>query len=114
VDDPWILAASKDIGYVNCRVNATDPRLVGQDTEQRLRFADFITGKAIRSPEVCEVVTEVMSLSASQAELGSARFLSLMHKDRMLPELTAPPLRPEELDIVRLDAYRPVGAEAVS
>jgi len=114
VDDPWILAASKDIGYVNCRVNATDPRLVGQDTQQRLRFADFITGKAIRSPEVCEVVTEVMSLSASQAELGSARFLSLMHKDKMLPELTAPPLRPEELDIVRLDAYRPVGAEAVS
>ncbi|MFF3641027.1 NAD(P)/FAD-dependent oxidoreductase [Streptomyces sp. NPDC002564] len=104
VDDPWILAATKDIDYVNCRVSATDPRLSGIDTAQRLRFAEAITAASIRSPKASEIVTEVMSLNAPQAELGSNRFLMAMRADERLPDLSAPPFRPEELDVVNLDA----------
>ncbi|WAL99221.1 NAD(P)/FAD-dependent oxidoreductase [Streptomyces sp. Je 1-369] len=103
VDDPWILAATKDIDYVNCRVSATDPRLIGMDTEQRLRFAEAITAASIRSPKASEIVTDVMSLNAPQTELGSNRFLMAMRADERLPELTAPPLSPEELAVVELD-----------
>lgn len=104
VDDPWILAASKDIDYVNCRVDATDPRLVGVDTEQRLRFADAITAASIRVPEASEIVTDVMSLNAPQSELGSNRFLLAMRTGERRPELTAPPFSAEELAVVGLDA----------
>ncbi|MEU1151065.1 NAD(P)/FAD-dependent oxidoreductase [Streptomyces sp. NPDC005863] len=104
VDDPWILATTKDIDYVNCRVSATDPRLTGVDTAQRLRFAEAITAASIRSPKASEIVTDVMSLNAPQSELGSNRFLMAMRADERLPELTAPPFLPEELDVVGLDA----------
>ncbi|WP_026411156.1 NAD(P)/FAD-dependent oxidoreductase [Actinomadura oligospora] len=108
VDDPWILAASKDAGYAGCRIDATDPRLVGEHTAQQMRFADAIIDKSLVAPEVCATVTGVISLSAGQAELGSSRFLSLMHREGSLPKLSGPPLRPEELDLVRLPAYRRV------
>lgn len=118
VDDPWILAAFKDIDYVYSRSRTTDPRLIGSDTEQRLRFSDFITARTIRDPAVCAVVTDVMSLNAAQSEMGSARFLSLLHNARMYPELTGPPLLPDELALAgldskpasRLEAGRSVGA----
>lgn len=113
IDDPWIMAASKDICYVNCRVNVKDARLTGGATA-RMKFADYISGKAIRAPGVCEVVTNVMALSVSQSELGSSRFLSLMQQDKMYPELHSPPFRPEELAIVKLDARSMVGAKSVS
>ncbi|MFD4628491.1 NAD(P)/FAD-dependent oxidoreductase [Streptomyces sp. NPDC058284] len=112
VDDPWILAATKDIDYVNCRVAATDPRLIGVDTEQRLRFAEAITAASIRSPKASEIVTDVMSLNAPQSELGSNRFLMAMRADERLPELTAPPFLPEELDVVNLDAATVSGVPA--
>ncbi|MFC8129710.1 NAD(P)/FAD-dependent oxidoreductase [Streptomyces sp. NPDC057302] len=114
VDDPWILASSKDIDYVNCRVDAADPRLIGVDTEQRLRFADAITAASIRSPKASEIVTDVMSLNAPQTELGSNRFLMAMRADERHPELTAPPLLPEELALVNLDpaALTPAAARS--
>jgi 2-polyprenyl-6-methoxyphenol hydroxylase-like FAD-dependent oxidoreductase len=105
VDDPWILAASKDAGYAGCRIDATDPRLVGDHTEHQRRFADSIIDRSLVAPGVCATVTDVISLSAGQAELGSSRFLSLMHKETPHPKLTGPPLRPEELDIVGLPVY---------
>jgi hypothetical protein len=108
VDDPWFLAASKDIGYVNCRIDATDPRLVGEHIGYQLRFADSIVEKSVVAPEVCAVVTDVVSLSAGPAELGSSGFLSLMHREPARPKLTGPPLRPGELDVVRLPAYERV------
>nr|MDT0663502.1 FAD-dependent oxidoreductase [Micromonospora sp. DSM 115978] len=101
-DDAWILGASRDLGYVNCRARLDDPRLIGPDSQQRLRFSDYITAKAIRSPGVCEVVTGVISLNAPQSELGSTRFLSLLRTDPTRQELTRPPLRPEELAAVDL------------
>lgn len=113
IDDPWIMGVSKDICYVDCRMDTTDPRLTGGATA-RMKFADYISGKAIRAPGVCEVVTKVMALSVPQSELGTSRFLSLLQQDKMYPELNAPPFRPEELAIVKLDARSTVGAKSVS
>jgi 2-polyprenyl-6-methoxyphenol hydroxylase-like FAD-dependent oxidoreductase len=101
VDDPWIMAAAKDIAFVHCRNQASDPRLTS-GASSREKFADLVAGIAIRAPQVCDVVTDVMSMTAPQSDLGSNQFLSLIQRDRMHPELTEPPLRPEELAIVNL------------
>jgi 2-polyprenyl-6-methoxyphenol hydroxylase-like FAD-dependent oxidoreductase len=102
VDDPWIMAASKDIEYVNCRNHAKDPRL-NQGAAAMHRFGDLVADRSIRALAVSDVVTDVVSMNAPQSELGTSRFLSLMQQDRMLPEITEPPLRPEELVIVNLE-----------
>ncbi|WP_075736988.1 NAD(P)/FAD-dependent oxidoreductase [Streptomyces acidiscabies] len=104
VDDPWILAATKDIDYVGCRVDASDARLYGVDAEQRLRFAEAITTASLRSAKASAIVTEVMSLNAPQSDLGSNRMLMAMRAGERLPELTAPPLSAQELAVVNLDA----------
>lgn len=109
VDDPWIMAASKDIAFVHCRNRAADPRLTS-GAAARQSFADLVAGRAIRAPAVCDVVTDVMSMTASPSELGSNRFLSLIQRDHMLPELTEPPLRPDELALVNLAPRSAVGA----
>ncbi|WP_448333071.1 NAD(P)/FAD-dependent oxidoreductase [Streptomyces sp. DSM 41534] len=109
VDDPWIMAASKDVEYVNCRMNTTDPRLTG-GAVARQRFSDLIADRSIRSSAVCDVVTDVISLTAPQSELASSGFLSLMHKDRVLPELTEPPLTADELALVNLSPRSAVSA----
>ncbi|MBL1111730.1 FAD-dependent oxidoreductase [Streptomyces sp. 110] len=109
VDDPWVMAASKDVEYVNCRMNTTDPRLTG-GAVARQRFSDLIADRSIRSSAVCDVVTDVISLTAPQSELASSRFLSLMQKDRVLPELTEPPLTADELALVDLSPRSTVGA----
>jgi 2-polyprenyl-6-methoxyphenol hydroxylase-like FAD-dependent oxidoreductase len=106
VDDPWIMATAKDIAFVNCRNRAGDPRLT-TGAAQREKFADMVAGISIRAPQVSDVVTDVMSMSAPQSELGTSRFLSLIQRDRMRPALSAPPLSPEELDLVNL---KPRGA----
>ncbi|MGP3970992.1 NAD(P)/FAD-dependent oxidoreductase [Streptomyces sp. 6N223] len=109
VDDPWIMAGLKDIQFVNCRNLSTDPRLTGPDTAEMLRFADFISGKSIRSPKVSEVATRVLSLNAPQKALGEAGFLSLLRTDTTYPELVEPPFRPGELEMVGL---KPSGVAA--
>ncbi|MEO5876946.1 MAG: FAD-dependent monooxygenase [Streptosporangiaceae bacterium] len=113
VDDPWIMAAAKDIEFVHCRSRIKDPRLTG-GAAARQRFGDLVAGRAIRSPGVCDVVTDVMSLTAPQSELGSNRFLTLLQRDRMHPELTEPPLHPDELATVGLGARGTVGAKGPS
>ncbi|OMI37219.1 NAD(P)/FAD-dependent oxidoreductase [Streptomyces sparsogenes] len=102
VDDPWIMAGLNDIQYVNCRNLSSDPRLTGPDVAERLRFSDFLSGKSIRSPKVCEVTTGVLSLNAPQKALGDSRFLSLLRTDTSYPELVEPPFHPEELEMVGL------------
>ena len=104
VDDPWIMAGLKDIAYVNCRNFAKDPRLTGPDTAERLKFSDYISHKSVRSPQVCGLVTSVLALDAPQTEMGSTRFLSLLRTDTNYPQLTAPPFRPGELEMVGLKA----------
>lgn len=101
VDDPWIMAASKDIEYVNCRNHAKDPRL-NQGAAALHQFGNLVAERSIRSPGVSDVVTDVVSMNAPQSELGSSRFLLLMQRDQMLPVITEPPLRPDELEIVNL------------
>ncbi|WP_026411167.1 NAD(P)/FAD-dependent oxidoreductase [Actinomadura oligospora] len=101
VDDPWIMAASKDLEYVNCRNRSTDPRL--NDTSGVTRqFMDLIAAKSMCSRAVSDVVTDVISMSSPQAELGSSDFLALMQRDGAVAELTGPPLSREELAIVNL------------
>jgi 2-polyprenyl-6-methoxyphenol hydroxylase-like FAD-dependent oxidoreductase len=104
VDDPWIMAGLKDIAFVNCRNLSRDPRLTGPDTAARLKFSDFISHKSVRSPQVCEIVTSVLSLSAPQTAMGSPHFLSLLNTDTSYPQLTEAPFRPEELEMVGLSA----------
>ncbi|MBQ1123881.1 NAD(P)/FAD-dependent oxidoreductase [Streptomyces smyrnaeus] len=109
VDDPWIMAASKDIAFVNCRNSATDPRLTGGATA-RQTFADLVAGRSIRSPEVSDVVTDVMSMTSPQSTLGSSDFMALLHSDGMRPDLAEPPLSQEEMDLVGLRPRSAVGA----
>jgi 2-polyprenyl-6-methoxyphenol hydroxylase-like FAD-dependent oxidoreductase len=104
VDDPWIMAASKDIEYVNCRNHAKDPRL-HEGAAAMQQVGDLVGGLSTRSLAVSDAVTDVVSMNAPQSELGSNRFLALL-QDQLLPELTGPPLRPEELAIVNLNGRK--------
>jgi flavin-dependent dehydrogenase len=101
VDDPWIMATSKDLEYVHCRNQSTDPRL-NQDVAYTHQFGDLIARKSIRSQAVSDVATDVASMSVSQADLSASRFLLLMQQATELPELTRAPLHPGELAIVNL------------
>ena len=46
--------------------------------------------------------TLLVCLAASPSVLGTDRFLTLLSQDRLLPELTGPPLHPDELAVVNL------------
>jgi 2-polyprenyl-6-methoxyphenol hydroxylase-like FAD-dependent oxidoreductase len=104
VDDPWIMAASKDLEYVNCRNNSSDLRL-GRDLAYAHQFADLVGRKSIRSRAVSDVATDVQSMSASPSDLGTSRFLLLMQQAKELPELTEPPLHPAEFAIANLELH---------
>jgi 2-polyprenyl-6-methoxyphenol hydroxylase-like FAD-dependent oxidoreductase len=101
-DDPWIMATSKDLEFVNCRNLARDPRL-NDGLPALLHFGDLVAAKLTRSRAVSDVVTEVVSMNAPQSELGTSQFLSMAQEAELLPEITEAPLRPEELAIVNLD-----------
>jgi 2-polyprenyl-6-methoxyphenol hydroxylase-like FAD-dependent oxidoreductase len=101
VDDPWIMAASKDIEYVNCRNHAKDPRL-NDGAAAMHQFGDRVAARVTRSLAVSDVVTDIVSMNAPQSAMGTSDFLSLMQQDQLLPEITEPPLSPEELAIVNL------------
>ncbi|MWK40675.1 epoxidase [Actinomadura sp. J1-007] len=111
-DDPWIMATSKDIEFVHCRNHAEDPRLNGGAAVMR-GFADMVATMAIRSADVSDAVTDVMSMTVPQSELGTARFMSLMQGARLLPELGEPPLRRHELALVNLDRRAVAGVRSV-
>jgi 2-polyprenyl-6-methoxyphenol hydroxylase-like FAD-dependent oxidoreductase len=101
VDDPWIMATSKDIEFAGCRIRASDPRLIDGAGDRR-RFADLIDARAARAPSVSAMMTDVVSLAVPPSVLGTNRFLALLSQDRLLPELTDPPLHPDELAAVSL------------
>ncbi|MFI0487635.1 FAD-dependent oxidoreductase [Actinomadura sp. 9N215] len=105
VDDPWIMATSRDICYAGCRNHSTDHRLT-EGADALRSFTEIVATKTIRAPAVSAVVTDVTSLSAPQSELGTSRFVSLMQRDALMPELTEPPLHPDELALVALDPAR--------
>ncbi|WP_131742862.1 NAD(P)/FAD-dependent oxidoreductase [Actinomadura roseirufa] len=109
-DDPWIIAAARDIEYVGCRTTATDPRLLGE-AETRRHFADVLTTRSLRSPAVSALVTDAASLSVPQSALGSSEFMALMARDEPLPELTGPPLAAAELAAAGLRPRDAVGAD---
>jgi 2-polyprenyl-6-methoxyphenol hydroxylase-like FAD-dependent oxidoreductase len=101
VDDPWIMATSRDIEFVDCLIRTTDARLIG-GAEDRRRFGDLIDAKAVRAASVSAKMADVVSLSASPSDLATSGFLALLSQDPMLPELTEPPLHAEELAAVNL------------
>ncbi|MHC3467730.1 NAD(P)/FAD-dependent oxidoreductase [Streptomyces sp. 7R007] len=103
VDDPWVMAASKDLEYVDCRNESTDPRL-NQEVAYTHQFAELIARKSIRSREVSDVATDVASMSVSQTDLGSSRFLLLMQQAKELPPLSRPPLHADELALANLES----------
>lgn len=103
VDDPWMMAASKDLEYVNCRNDSTDPRL-NRDLAYTHQFADLVARKSVRSHAISDVATDVASMSVSQSDLGTSRFLLLVQQAKELTELTGPPLRPAELAIANLES----------
>jgi hypothetical protein len=105
VDDPWIMATSRDICYANCRNHATDPRLTRGAAALR-SFTEIVAAKTIRAPAISAVVTDVTSLSVSQSELGTTQFVSLLQRDTLMPELTEPPLHPGELALVASNPAR--------
>ena len=113
VDDPWIMAASKDTEYVHCRVRAADPRLT-TGLDDLHRFGDLVADRAVRSPGVCAVTTDVVSMVAPQSELSSSAFLNLIWKDELHPALTGPPLAPDELDLVGLARRDAVAVRGVA
>lgn len=100
-DDPWMMAASKDLEYVNCRNDSTDRRL-NQDLVYTHQFADLVARKSVRSQPVSDVATDVASMSVSQADLGSSRFLLQIQRAEELPPLAEPPLYPAELAVANL------------
>ncbi|MFA1538205.1 NAD(P)/FAD-dependent oxidoreductase [Actinomadura monticuli] len=105
VDDPWIMAASRDLDFVDCRNRSTDPRLT-EGAAVTQQFVDLIADKARCSRAVSDLVTDVVSMSAPQSELGSSDFLALMQQpDEGLAPLTGPPLTDEELALANLDRH---------
>jgi 2-polyprenyl-6-methoxyphenol hydroxylase-like FAD-dependent oxidoreductase len=101
VDDPWIMATSRDLDFAGCRTRTADPRLCG-GADDRRRFTELIDARAVRAPSVSAMMTDVVSLAVPPSVLGTDRFLTLLSQDRLLPELTEPPLHPDELAAVRL------------
>jgi 2-polyprenyl-6-methoxyphenol hydroxylase-like FAD-dependent oxidoreductase len=101
VDDPWMMATSKDLEYVNCRNNSKDPRL-NQDLAYTHQFADLVARKSTRSHAISDICTDVASMSAPQSDLATSRFLLLTQRAEELPKLTEPPLHPTELAIANL------------
>ncbi len=107
VDDPWLMAASKDLEYVGCRNHSSDPRLnLGSSAVHQ--FVDLVASGSMLSREVSDVVTDVLSMSAPQSELGTSRFFTLIQRAERLPELAGPPLSAEELAIANLEPRSPV------
>jgi 2-polyprenyl-6-methoxyphenol hydroxylase-like FAD-dependent oxidoreductase len=101
VDDPWIMATSRDIEFADCRTRTTDARLL-DGAENRRRFTELIDARAVRAASVSAIVTDVASLAVPPSVLGTDRFLALLSQDRLLPELTDPPIHPDELTAVNL------------
>lgn len=100
VDDPWILAASQDVYYPGCRVQATDPRLSTQ-LDARRSFAELVGTTALREPAVCAATTGVTALAAPVSSLESPTVVNALRQGNPRPPLDAPPLTEEEWALLR-------------
>lgn len=100
VDDPWMLAASQDLSYPDCRTDMRDPRLLGGMHTQRRTFADMVGDASLRDPVISEAVTKVTTLSAPVSSLEAPHVIAALRRGAPHPPLTKPPLTAHESALV--------------
>ncbi|MCM1971662.1 NAD(P)-binding protein [Streptomyces sp. G1] len=100
VDDPWILAASQDVFYPGCRVEAKDPRL-SEELNSRQEFSERVGTVGLSDPVVSAVSAGVTTLAAPVASLQSPAVLNALRTGPAQPPPTEPPLTAEERALLR-------------
>ncbi|WUI01399.1 FAD-dependent monooxygenase [Spirillospora sp. NBC_00431] len=100
VDDPWMLAASQDLSYPDCRTDMRDPRLSGGSYQQQRSFADLVGDASLRDPVVSEAAAKVTTLSAPVSSLEAPHVIAALRRGAQYPPLTKPPLTAEESALV--------------
>ncbi|MFF5010801.1 NAD(P)/FAD-dependent oxidoreductase [Streptomyces phaeochromogenes] len=96
VDDPWMLAASQDLSYPDCRTDMKDPRLVGGAHAQSRTFADMVGDASLRDPDVHRAAVKVTTLSAPVNSLEAPEVIAALRRGAAHPPLTRPPLTARE------------------
>ncbi|MBA0052491.1 enterotoxin [Streptomyces sp. AJS327] len=100
VDDPWILAASQDVFYPECRVDAKDPRL-SEDLHRRQDFAEVVGTAALADPVIGAASAGVATLAAPADSLQAPSVVNALRKGAAYPQLTEPPITDEEWALLR-------------
>lgn len=100
VDDPWILAASQDVYYPDCRVQAADPRLSVQ-LDARRRFAEMVGTAALRDPVVSAAAAGVTALAAPVTSIESPAVVNALRQGSPRRPLDGPPLTDAEWAMLR-------------
>ncbi|MFD3843756.1 NAD(P)/FAD-dependent oxidoreductase [Streptomyces sp. NPDC058642] len=100
IDDPWILAASQDVFYPDCRVEAKDPRL-SEELHSRQDFSERIGTVGLSDPLVSAASAGVTTLAAPVSSLQSPAVLNTLRTGPAQPPLTEPPLTDEEWALLR-------------
>ncbi|WP_431783855.1 NAD(P)/FAD-dependent oxidoreductase [Streptomyces chumphonensis] len=95
IDDPWILAASQDVFYPDCRVEAKDPRL-SEELHSRQDFSERVGTVGLSDPVVSAASAGVTTLAAPVASLQSPAVLDALRKGPAHPAPSEPPLTDEE------------------
>ncbi|WTW92293.1 FAD-dependent oxidoreductase [Streptomycetaceae bacterium NBC_01309] len=95
IDDPWILAASQDVFYPNCRVDARDPRL-SEELHRRQSFSARVGLVGLTDPLVSAAATGVTTLAAPVASLQSPAVVNALRSETVRVPPDAPPMTAEE------------------
>lgn len=103
VDDAWMLAATQDLGYPDCRAEITDPRLLNPSPQGK-RMAELIAAAALHDPTVAAATMEVTTLSAPMTRLQAPEVLSAAMRAAAAPAPgSEPPLTDAERAITGQD-----------
>jgi len=92
-DDPWILAATQDLGYPGCRSDITDTRLTHPSPTGR-QFADLVSTAALSEPAVAAAAMDVTTLSAPLTRLRSPEVITAIQRHTPHPATTPAPAQP--------------------
>ncbi|MEV7892018.1 FAD-dependent oxidoreductase [Streptomyces sp. NPDC002817] len=101
VDDPWMLAASQDLSYPDCRTDMKDPRLMGGTHAQSRTFADMVGDASLRDPVVHRAAVKVTTLSAPVNSLEAPEVIAALRRGAAHPPLSRPPLTARETAMLR-------------
>lgn len=100
IDDPWILAASQDVFYPDCRVDVKDPRLT-EELHSRQDFSERVGTVGLSDPVISAASAGVTTLAAPVSTLQSPAVLNVLRKGPAHPPLTEPPMTAEEWALLR-------------